>query len=441
MNTYSSCHAASSERPELCQELFRIPSVEIDGIPTQHVCELAGRLWDDILPFVETKWCLETKLRHWEVLFHTCCVAAATAGTVRFRQNRQHTKATLLQVIHAAEKAGLVYVITSKPGGVHSSRLIPTNKLKRWIPIGVDPWDFVPPTTSTFVKMRLPIDKSNRLRGEERDLEFDSDDPIAAEYQKRLELVNEINSSSRIMYTPTSDLWQRSELWLRPIHTAIFHPNWQHGRLYTLGHFGHTNLPASERHTITFNGEPSSEFDFSAMHPRMLYHLCSQDFEGDPYGLWGPDTTKVQRNVAKFVLNSCINARNALLACHAKVSLREHKQGRCRVKSGRDLEKAKKLSVELAEIGTTFRGVQNMIFNTHRPIASYFGTSAGAELMRLDSAIAIDILHHFARKGIPVLGVHDSFIVPNSYGDELREVMIQCYRTKLGFDPVVKPAR
>jgi hypothetical protein len=74
----------------------------------------------------------------------------------------------------------------------------------------------------------------------------------------------------------------------------------------------------------------------------------------------------------------------------------------------------------------------------HALIACDFLTGLGTELMRIESGIALDVLYHFAARGIPVLGIHDSFIVPESHSDDLRAVMAECYRSKLGFLPIVK---
>jgi len=87
---------------------------------------------------------------------------------------------------------------------------------------------------------------------------------------------------------------------------------------------------------------------------------------------------------------------------------------------------------------TVFADVYDLAIERHSAIESYFGSDAGSQLMRTESRIALDVLFHFAAKGVPVLGVHDSFIVPHSHRDELWLVMHECYRADLGFDPVVK---
>lgn len=56
----------------------------------------------------------------------------------------------------------------------------------------------------------------------------------------------------------------------------------------------------------------------------------------------------------------------------------------------------------------------------------------------MDSQIADNVLHYFTKKDIPCLCVHDSFIVPVKYKDELENVMKEEYRKEMGFDCVVK---
>jgi hypothetical protein len=63
------------------------------------------------------------------------------------------------------------------------------------------------------------------------------------------------------------------------------------------------------------------------------------------------------------------------------------------------------------------------------------------KLMRIDSAIALDVLYHFATIRTPCLGCHDSFVVPSHAASELREAMHSIYQKHVHFLPVVKLAR
>ena len=49
-------------------------------------------------------------------------------------------------------------------------------------------------------------------------------------------------------------------------------------------------------------------------------------------------------------------------------------------------------------------------------------------IMNLYATIALDVINHFAKQGIPILSVHDSFIVQGRYKDELKRIMQQMYR-------------
>ena len=53
--------------------------------------------------------------------------------------------------------------------------------------------------------------------------------------------------------------------------------------------------------------------------------------------------------------------------------------------------------------------------------------------------MAIDIVSYFANKGIPVLPVHDSFIIAQKYSEELKTVMARIYsQYNNGFSCVIK---
>lgn len=76
----------------------------------------------------------------------------------------------------------------------------------------------------------------------------------------------------------------------------------------------------------------------------------------------------------------------------------------------------------------------------HQPIAHYFckGKQTGLKIMNRDSRIALEVVNHFGKKGIPILSIHDSFIVQKQYRDELYDVMITTYHKVTGFEITVK---
>jgi hypothetical protein len=70
----------------------------------------------------------------------------------------------------------------------------------------------------------------------------------------------------------------------------------------------------------------------------------------------------------------------------------------------------------------------------HQPISHYFckPDETGLRIMNLDAKIALDIVNHFVKQNIPILAIHDSFIVQNRYADELNEVMKYTYKKHTG---------
>ena len=337
----------------------------------------------------------------------------------------------MLQVIKCAVEAGLFVEHRSPPGSPKMSRLIPLSMLLARVPR--DPQLFDSPPGERLVRLvsRPP---------ESMDIEFDPMHPVAADCQSRLTVINRVNSACNISFTPDSPL----ELdfiegrRLRPIHHARFTENWDsHGRLYT-GPFGHQSLKKIERQTIKFDGEESIELDFSGMHTRLLYHRLETEYTGDPYALWGTDTTEPQRLLAKAMLNATINARTlqaAVSACNSKMQFRTEAGN---WKRGKERERARELMAALQKTGLSFKAVQEVVMDAHQPIAQFFGCDMGMQLMRTDSAIALDVLSHFAEQGLPALGVHDSFIVAMAHAEELQWAMQTFYQRHTGQWPVIK---
>ena len=79
-----------------------------------------------------------------------------------------------------------------------------------------------------------------------------------------------------------------------------------------------------------------------------------------------------------------------------------------------------------------WQSVIRRIISYHRPIKQFLGSGIGLKLQNKDGRMAIDILCHFAKKGIAVLPVHDSFIIATGYGDNLKEVMAEVYSAHNG---------
>jgi hypothetical protein len=153
------------------------------------------------------------------------------------------------------------------------------------------------------------------------------------------------------------------------------------------------SLPARQRAMMLINGEPTSEPDFVALHPSIIYALRGVHLVGDPY-----ETAEFPRAHGKAGFNIALNAKSypsarAAIARHLNV----------------DMESATRLL--------------RAITSKHRVVSDQFFSDAGVRLMRIDSDIALSAITGCQGKGIPALPVHDSLIVPARHAGLTAEIM------------------
>ena len=181
----------------------------------------------------------------------------------------------------------------------------------------------------------------------------------------------------------------------------------------------HISLPKQirKRH-ITMNGSSTVELDFSAMHIRMLYHLEGIPYKNDPYSvLCNTDDERKIYKLAQLIAINTVNEKKAIMAIRNQFRKKRIKY---------DLT-----NKSIGKLLTLFKKV-------HRPIAKYINTGKGLDLQNLDSQITEIILMDLMKKEIPVLPVHDSYIVEEGYKGLLAEKMTEAYEKVVnGFTPVI----
>ena len=357
-----------------------------------------------------------------------------SGGAVGYVRNRAAKNYSLIlcQVVEAFKNGKWVDEFRSKPGGNKMSRLIATKAFG-------DDIDDV-----SANEMRLSAEKLVELRDADGNkLAFSFEEQLwARRVQRALERINRVNRNSRITYRPYDPearklLRERREV--RSDLVAKFTGDFDHhGRMYR-GDLGHQSLRKVERQSIQFDGKESVEVDFSALHGRMVYHAEGLECPDDPYSLWGDDTTDLQRRLVKATmlrLLNCASEADAINSCQLGALV--FRPGKPKIwKRGRDREDAEMLREAREKTGLTFQEIVKVIKKRHARIKHRFCQNRGMELMRIDSEIALKIMLKFAKKCIPCLGVHDSFIVPVDQERQLRRVMMREYQRKLGFLPVL----
>ncbi|MDC0540633.1 hypothetical protein OAO50_02895, partial [Paracoccaceae bacterium] len=186
--------------------------------------------------------------------------------------------------------------------------------------------------------------------------------------------------------------------------------------------------PKEYRLKIKMDGVLTTEIDFSGLHIVILYAQEGinywVDVNDDPYelhGIKGIDPEIDLRAVAKLLLLTAINAETETKAFGA---FREQ-----------------------AETGTLEKRLRNeqlsqILFHLkrkHAPIAHKIASGAGIDLMYVDSKITELLIQRFTDRGIPILTVHDSYIIPIGYDDVLEQEMQNAFEAVTGIpQPNVK---
>ncbi|PAP97799.1 hypothetical protein CIT25_35010 [Mesorhizobium mediterraneum] len=155
------------------------------------------------------------------------------------------------------------------------------------------------------------------------------------------------------------------------------------------------------RRFITINGRPTVEVDFSSMQLAMLYAQVGRQLEGDAYVIdgFGPEVRPLVKTTTLKMINAPGGIRSPL-----KSALPE---------------------------GISWKGLQEAILARHKAIAEFFGSGEGIRLQRLDSDIAEEVIMTMMDKGIPVLPIHDSFIVAEGHAEELSATMVNAYQRRM----------
>jgi hypothetical protein len=186
--------------------------------------------------------------------------------------------------------------------------------------------------------------------------------------------------------------------------------------------------PKGYRLKIKMDGVLTTEIDFSGLHIVILYAQEGinywADVNDDPYelhGIQGIDPEIDLRAAAKLLLLTAINAETETKAFGA---FREQ-----------------------AETGTLEKRLRNeqlsqILFHLktkHAPIAHKLASGAGIDLMYADSQITELLIQRFTDRGIPILTVHDSYIIPIGYDDILEQEMQNAFEAVTGIpQPSVK---
>ncbi len=67
--------------------------------------------------------------------------------------------------------------------------------------------------------------------------------------------------------------------------------------------------------------------------------------------------------------------------------------------------------------------VMSAFWNHHEPIREFFQTSGWAKLQKFESEVALSVISQLVEKDIPVIPLHDGFVVPRAHKNDLHTAM------------------
>lgn len=145
------------------------------------------------------------------------------------------------------------------------------------------------------------------------------------------------------------------------------------------------------RQDIRINGQRTVEFDYSGLHPAILFAERGLTIPADPYEAvpcpTGP--SGAWRDAVKETFNAMLNAEGQTLAPG---------------------------DFDLGRYGLSRKEFQQMIRDAFPAFRDLFGSGEGLRLQRADSDLMETILLQFADRGVPVLPIHDSAIIQEDKG-------------------------
>ena len=161
------------------------------------------------------------------------------------------------------------------------------------------------------------------------------------------------------------------------------------------------------RQYLLINNKPTVELDYSSVHLHLLYNKENKvcDNKNDAYTLTGLEH---KRAFVKKAILIAINLKSDRYFSQTVANaLKDHPQ---------------------FEKGFSYKNMLKLFKEHHPDIAHYLFTGIGIKLQNTDSKISEYIIKRMTNRSIPVLNIHDSFIVERKQQQQLKQVMTNGFK-------------
>jgi hypothetical protein len=187
-------------------------------------------------------------------------------------------------------------------------------------------------------------------------------------------------------------------------------------------------IPKEWRQEIRINNAPTVEIDYSGLHIVILYALEGIDYwktiKKDVYEIAGYEKSDRMRNFLKQILLTILNCKNEAEVCKSiRYSIsRANKE---------ELKWVKKALNWKTATDQNIKKLLDDFIAPHKDIQKYFHSGFGVKLQYIDSMMAEMVIQGMMEIGIPVLCIHDSFIVRRYYKKQLEYEMNNAFNSIL----------
>ncbi len=337
------------------------------------------------------------------------------------RYNALHISFKIVEIVKIAERLGFLEIKKGSEISGKITRILPTPKLQKY---------FDSTKISLFYfqhhknRETILLNKKNKA-GKSMPIEYDDKDfADIPKMRNELEAYNSLLSQSFIDI-PTleypviqSEKNKHSKIYLMQnnkfVRRIFYRGDWKLGSRFHGGWW--QQLPKEIRGDIYINDQSTIEQDYSGLHLNLLYGLQKRNPLKDPYSIDPILNLEPieQRKIVKSLILLSINASSVKMA----------------FKAFRNIQEKNSKAIHLTDDQLML--VLNEFNKKHPFISKYLCADKGVSLMNIDGKITAKVINHFTNKRIPVLSIHDSYIVPNNLSGELRKVMNKAVREALG---------
>ena len=351
------------------------------------------------------------------------------------RYNEIHISAVMIDLINHAAEQGLIEKQTGSESSGLRTRIWPTNRLidefrqARFASLHIsnhEDREVIVLNSQDFTEL-----SKIKPKRKSRSIEYnDSDFSEIQEMRRNLNLYNELLNKTFIdiptLQNPVIEKRDESSgrETVHKIHVdqaskfvrrIFYRGSWNKGGRFHGGWW--QQIPKEFRQQIYIDDISTLEMDYSGLHVNLLYGLKGVQPVDDPYTVETLNEleSEEQRKYIKSLALMAINAESENKAFQAFRN--EQPTGSI----------AKRYNNKQLRIMLDAFKEKNFV------IRDDICTDIGVQLMNIDGKITSRLINHFTRRDIPILTIHDSYIVQNQYSCQLVQEMNRAATEELRF--------